>query len=67
MDTILQLLNIAGDFVSDDIWHRVVQIVTNREDLQKYAASRMYKAMEPASAHETAVKVAAYVLGEWMH
>lgn len=65
VDTILQLLNIAGDFVSDDIWHRVVQIVTNREDLQKYAASRMYKAMEPASAHETAVKVAAYVLGEF--
>ncbi len=39
VDTILQLLNIAGDFVSDDIWHRVVQIVTNKEDLQKYAVS----------------------------
>jgi AP-2 complex subunit alpha len=45
VDTILQLLAIAGDFVSDDIWHRVVQIVTNKEDLQKYAASRMYHAM----------------------
>lgn len=65
VDTVLQLLNIAGDFVSDDIWHRVVQIVTNREDLQKYAASRMYHAMEPTSAHETAVKVSAYILGEF--
>ena len=65
VDTIMQLLAIAGDSVSDEIWHRVVQIVTNNEDLQKYAASRMYHAMEPTIAHETAVKVSAYILGEF--
>ena len=65
VDTIMQLLSIAGDSVSDEIWHRVVQIVTNNEDLQKYAASRMYHAMEPTIAHETAVKVSAYILGEF--
>jgi AP-2 complex subunit alpha len=65
VDTVLQLIGIAGDFVSDDIWHRVVQIVTNTEDLQRYAASRMYHALEPASAHETAVKVGGYTLGEF--
>lgn len=65
VDTILQLINIAGDFVSDDIWHRVVQIVTNNQDLQKYAASKMYHALEPTSAHETAVKAGGYVLGEF--
>jgi AP-2 complex subunit alpha len=52
-----QLINLAGDYVSDDIWHRVVQIVTNHEDLQKYAASKMFHALEPTTAHETAVKV----------
>lgn len=31
---ILQLIDKAGDFVSDDIWFRVVQVVTNNEDLQ---------------------------------
>jgi AP-2 complex subunit alpha len=31
---ILQLIEKAGDFVSDDIWYRVVQFVTNNEDLQ---------------------------------
>lgn len=31
---ILQLIDKAGDFVSDDIWFRVVQFVTNNEDLQ---------------------------------
>ncbi|RWW31566.1 hypothetical protein BHE74_00043703, partial [Ensete ventricosum] len=35
VDVILQLIDKAGDFVSDDIWYRVVQFVTNNEDLQK--------------------------------
>jgi AP-2 complex subunit alpha len=65
VDTIIQLIGIAGDSVSDDIWHRVVQIVTNSEDLQKYAASKMYHALEPLSAHETAVKIGGYILGEF--
>ncbi|CAL9232962.1 unnamed protein product [Arabidopsis halleri] len=34
VDVILQLIDKAGDFVSDDIWFRVVQFVTNSEDLQ---------------------------------
>ena len=31
VDTILQLIGLAGDFVSAQIWMRVVQIVTNEE------------------------------------
>lgn len=65
VDVVLKLIALAGDHVSDDIWHRVVQIVTNHGDLQKYAASRLYRALEPLSAHETAVKVGGYILGEF--
>ena len=65
VDVVLRLISLAGDHVSDDIWHRVVQIVTNHEELQKYAASRLYRALEPLSAHETAVKVGGYILGEF--
>lgn len=36
VDVILQLITLAGDFVSDDIWHRVIKIVTNHEDVQEY-------------------------------
>lgn len=36
VDVILQLIDKAGDFVSDDIWYRVVQFVTNNEDLQVF-------------------------------
>lgn len=43
MDIILQLIAIAGDYVSDDIWFRVVQIVTNHEDIQEYAAKLAFE------------------------
>jgi len=28
VDVILQLIRIAGDYVSDEVWHRVVQVIT---------------------------------------
>lgn len=67
VDTILKLISISGDHVSDAIWHRVVQIVTNHPqgDLQAYAAATLLVAASPRRCHETAVRVAAYVLGEF--
>jgi len=67
VDTILKLISIAGDYVSDSIWHRVVQIVTNHPqgDLQGYAAATLFVAVTPHRCHETTVCVAAYVLGEF--
>ena len=41
----------------DDVWHRVVQIVTNNEDLQKYTAEVMFRALEPKHVDETTAKV----------
>eukprot|EP00549_Striatella_unipunctata_P000558 CAMPEP_0118681924 /NCGR_PEP_ID=MMETSP0800-20121206/5207_1 /TAXON_ID=210618 ORGANISM="Striatella unipunctata, Strain CCMP2910" /NCGR_SAMPLE_ID=MMETSP0800 /ASSEMBLY_ACC=CAM_ASM_000638 /LENGTH=996 /DNA_ID=CAMNT_0006578271 /DNA_START=40 /DNA_END=3030 /DNA_ORIENTATION=- len=67
VDTILKLISISGDHVSDPIWHRVVQIVTNHPqgDLQAYAAATLLVAASPRRCHETAVRVASYVLGEF--
>lgn len=67
VDTILKLITISGDHVSDSIWHRVVQIITNHPqgDLQAYAAATLLVAASPRRCHETAVRVAAYVLGEF--
>ena len=67
VDTIISLISLAGDHVADDVWHRLVQIVTNNEELHKYAASKMYHALEPVTAHETALKVGGYILGEFGH
>ena len=67
VDTILKLISISGDYVSDSVWHRVVQIVTNHPqgDLQGYAAATLFVAVTPQRCHETTVCVAAYVLGEF--
>lgn len=67
VDVILQLIDKAGDFVSDDIWYRVVQFVTNNEDLQPYAAIKAREYLEKHALHETMVKVSAYLLGEYSH
>ena len=43
MDTILNLIRIAGDYVSEEVWYRVIQIVINREDVQGYAAKTVFE------------------------
>lgn len=67
VDIILQLITLAGDFVSDDIWFRVIQIITNHEDIQEYAAKNSLQAVKQSTVHEIGVKVAGYVLGEFGH
>jgi AP-2 complex subunit alpha len=44
-----------------------VQIVTNNEQLHAYAANAVLVALRDAGAHECAVKVGGYVLGEFGH
>ena len=55
--------------MSEEIWYRVVQIVTNQGDaLQKYAAQQVWAALlAERMPHRTLVKVAGYVLGEFGH
>ncbi|XP_024401232.1 AP-2 complex subunit alpha-2 isoform X2 [Physcomitrium patens] len=67
VDVILQLIEKAGDFVSDDIWYRVVQFVTNDEHLQVYAAAKALDYLDKPAVHETMVKLAGYLLGEYSH
>ncbi|VUZ40447.1 unnamed protein product [Hymenolepis diminuta] len=65
VDTILMLIRVAGDYVSDEVWHRVVQIVVNREDVQSYAAKTVFDALTAPACHENMVKVGGYILGEF--
>ncbi|KAL7747646.1 hypothetical protein RI367_006935 [Sorochytrium milnesiophthora] len=67
LDTILQIIATAGEYTSDDIWHRIVQIVSNQPDLQTYATQTIYRSLRDPSCHESTVKVAAYLLGEYGH
>ncbi|KAI0154436.1 adaptin N terminal region-domain-containing protein [Xylariaceae sp. FL1272] len=63
----LRLVAIAGDHLSDEVWQRVIQIVTNNEELQVYAAQNTLQHVKQDHCHETLVKIGAYVLGEFGH
>lgn len=67
LDTILTLMSTAGDHVGEEVWYRIVQIVTNTEELQEYAARRVFEVLLKPSVHENLVKVGAYILGEYGH
>ena len=57
----------AGDHVSDEVSQRVIQIVTNNEELQEYAAQNIFQHVKGKQCHETLVKIGSYLLGEFGH
>jgi AP-2 complex subunit alpha len=67
VDTTLRLIAMAGDHVSDEVWQRVIQIVTNNDELQEYAARNTLQYISDDQCHETLVKIGAYILGEFGH
>ncbi len=67
VDITLRLIAMAGDHVSDEVWQRVIQIVTNNEELQVYAAKNSLTYLKQDHCHETLVKIGTYILGEFGH
>ncbi|KKA26633.1 hypothetical protein TD95_002647 [Thielaviopsis punctulata] len=67
VDISLRLIAMAGDHVADEVWQRVIQIVTNNEELQVYAAQNALQYVKHDHCHETLVKIGAYILGEFGH
>ncbi|KAG4043060.1 hypothetical protein PC123_g21469 [Phytophthora cactorum] len=71
LDFIYRMVRLDGDATSVKQPKEAVlkdadpSIVTNREELQRYAAEQMFKAMEPRDVDETTTKFGAYVLGEF--
>ena len=46
VDTLVKVILEAGDFVPEPVWHRVVMIVVNNDEVHKYAAERMLEAVQ---------------------
>ncbi|CUM63984.1 uncharacterized protein PRCAT00001572001 [Priceomyces carsonii] len=86
--TMLKLLSIGGssnsngmNYIGNEVWERIVQIIVNNEDLQKKSCKfiiSLLKNPEPSDFNgkrnsvsgelsENLVKVAAFVLGEFGH
>ncbi|KAK5169539.1 uncharacterized protein LTR77_005515 [Saxophila tyrrhenica] len=67
VDISMRLIAMAGDHVSDEVWQRVIQIVTNNDELQIYAAQTILRYCQADHCHETLVKIGSYILGEFGH
>ncbi|CAE7482439.1 ALPHA-ADR [Symbiodinium pilosum] len=77
VDVVFKMLESAPDAVSDDVWYRVVQVVTGFEDgpseaeqnaLRRHAASKAYQNLSSQrAAHDTLLRLGAYLMGEFGH
>ena len=71
IDICMKMLEVAGDFVSEDIIYRIIQIVTgfegasSNQQLQLYAAEKVIKLLERDNAYDSLVKLSAHILGEF--
>lgn len=65
LDTVLKLLYQAGDFVANELVYRLIQLVTNREDVQLHACSQLYVALSAKPLHPKLLTVGTYLLGEF--
>jgi len=65
VDVIVRLVTVAGEYVSDEIWFRLVKVIVNFESIQEYAARTIFAAVKREPCHETMVKIAGFVLGEY--
>ena len=69
-DVIIQLLTHAGDYVSNDIWYRLVQVVTGFGEnsnlpLQEYAVGKAVQSLSLSHVHDKMIKLASVLIGEF--
>ncbi|PIA15420.1 Adaptor protein complex AP-2 alpha subunit [Coemansia reversa NRRL 1564] len=67
VDVMMRLVSLAGDHMGDEVWHRIVQVILGNEELQLYACRIALQTLRAPVCHESALKVSAYVLGEFGH
>jgi AP-2 complex subunit alpha len=71
VDVCIKMFEVAGEYISEDIIYRMVQIVTGFEgqtphvQLQQYACEKIMKLLERDYVYEPVVKLGALLLGEF--
>lgn len=71
IDVCIKMLELAGDFVGEDIIYRIVQIVTGFENkdpdplLQIHACEKFIQLLQKEYAFESVVRLSALLLGEY--
>eukprot|EP00192_Tetraselmis_astigmatica_P009597 CAMPEP_0117664690 /NCGR_PEP_ID=MMETSP0804-20121206/9368_1 /TAXON_ID=1074897 /ORGANISM="Tetraselmis astigmatica, Strain CCMP880" /LENGTH=955 /DNA_ID=CAMNT_0005471967 /DNA_START=71 /DNA_END=2938 /DNA_ORIENTATION=+ len=65
VDVSMGLVETAGEYISEDVWFRIVQLVTNHPDMQEHAVRHMHEALIRGATAEPLIQTAAYILGEF--
>ena len=66
IDTLIQVLNIAGRFVREEIGFGLIALISRTKSLHSYAAHSLYDSVQSAKKYEPAlVRVAVWVIGEY--
>jgi AP-2 complex subunit alpha len=64
VDTMIEVIVVAGDHVAEAVWYRIVQTVINNEEVHEYAAQKLFNSVQNKFCHEVCICLAAYLLGE---
>jgi AP-2 complex subunit alpha len=66
ISTMMEVILSSGDYVSDEVWHRIVQIVTNNEATRAYACETVLATLRASSYNnDTTIALGGYLLGEF--
>ena len=77
LDVIIRLMSKSGDYITDDIWWRLCQVVTGfteetnpnaesmNKELQEYSIDAMVNAADDPNIHENLVKLILYISSEF--
>jgi len=64
IDTLIKMLCLAGNFVSDDICSSIINLIISTEQLHVYSVHKLFIAMKSNMSQEALIKVGVYILGE---
>lgn len=62
----ITLIERAGEFSTKDIWHSTVQLITNSDDLHKYAATKANTLMQLLHCQELLYSLHELQVASWM-
>ena len=65
IDNIIKLISTAGECVNEEVWFRLIQVVTNRAEVQCHAVQVAFEALKAKGCHENMVRLGGYLLGEF--
>ncbi|KAK9479998.1 adaptin N terminal region-domain-containing protein [Lipomyces japonicus] len=65
IDTVLRVLRLAGNFVSEQIVSQFISLVSNTSNLQLYAVQKLYSLLRTDITQEGLMLVGTWVIGEY--